>query len=945
MTTKIINERQKIYLAALLHDVGKFYQRASGNLKISDIDLSEQSKKIEDFICPKKTKSQHRMHQHVLWTNRFIERNEKLGAIKDQGEQIFKVNPWTPDKLDVDNLTNLASNHHNPQSALQKIVQMADWWSAGMNRIYAGEADGVELKRQNLKFVDHRSVPLFSVFNNLQVNGSSNSDSNVAFALKALGIDRENLFPKPLKQDDIKSLKDSYHELWQEFIQDFERLPSDSFNSFEESLLYLLRQYTWCIPSNSMDMANVSLFDHLKTTAAIADSLYVASRDVYFTKAFDFSLQYDFLKEGYYPIMMVGVDISGIQSFIYDIASRKAAQSLKGRSFYLQLLMDAILQKFRDAPIYAKAGHTLYASGGKAYLLLPNTSTIKEKIFGKEGIKESVENELWGEHKGKLAINIDVEAFAYHSKQEGNTWQTWVELENQPGERKYISHAWKALSDKLNHKKNQKFKSRIINHFAEYFDEKHATLHAGGNTEGNDGIKTCAVTGEEILGKYDKLDDETIVKPSVKLQTDIGKTLKDVDCIVSSRGNPDDDKYLSDSAKAMITVLSSNYYLFDRKELSKNKVVLRHDISSQEGFKVITINKLSFLNTSFIGPQVSYGFEFYGGNEQAYHRDENNHPRNKLNSKKQEIPNVKDEKTFDQLAKSSSDKGKNTLLGVLRMDIDNLGKLFIKGLKPELLSLSTYATLSFQLELFFSGYLNTIRDSKLEFDTKGNPKKDKNGNVVYQFRDWLNILYSGGDDLFVVGRWDKTISFAETVRKEFAEFTQRKEIGISGGTAFVHEKFPIAKAAQMAGEAESASKVWKNKNALTFFGVTIGWDDEFDLVKTLKNKLVEYITQEKKPLSKAILHKLILYNEIKDKHLKNPRQKPDYSFLWHTAYYLKRYVEKYDRDSEIYRFIMDELQNNLFQSSKEDYRYYELAALSARWAELELKDREEKHES
>lgn len=946
------NQRQKVYLAALLHDIGKFYQRASGNSLEDDSNLSEQTKKIEDYICPKDPKSQRRTHKHVLWTNQFLEKNNKLDNVKEQGEQIFKVNPWKPDKLFEDNLTNLASNHHNPQSALQKIVQMADWWSAGMDRVGKGEDDKEELNHHKLKFSDFRSVPLFSVFNNLQVNGKSNADPNVAFALKTLGLGHESIFPTHLKQEDVESLKDQYHKLWKKFEVDFERLPSDSFSGFEESLFYLLRKYTWCISSNTWDMANVSLFDHLKTTAAIADSLYLASKDEAFKEAFNFSKQYDYLAEGYYPLMMVGVDISGIQSFIYDVASKKAAQSLKGRSFYLQLLMDAILQKFKEKPIYAKAGHTLYASGGKAYLLLPNTTEVNEKIFGKDGIKETVENELWKEHKGKIAINLETAGFAYHSRPKDNAWQTWVETENQPGERKYISHVWKALSDKLNHQKNQKFKSRLINHFDEYFDEKHSDLQSGGNTEGDNGIKTCAVTGEEIIGKHEKLDDNTVVKPAVKRQTDLGKTLKDADYIISFKGKPEDDKYLGDRAKSKITVLSTNYYLFDKEELKKDKAEFRSKISSADVSKVSTINKLNFLDAPLKGQQVSYGFEFYGGNEQAYHRNKNGSPKNKLNDKKEEIPNVKDEKTFDELAKTSSDKDKNTLLGVLRMDIDNLGKLFIKGLKPEQLSLSTYATLSFQLELFFSGYLNTLRDSEVESDENGIPKKDKNGNTVYQFRDWLNILYSGGDDLFVVGRWDKTIAFAEIVKEHFKQFTHRPDISLSGGTAFVHEKFPIAKAAQMAGEAESASKAREDKNAMTFFGETIGWDEEFETVKILKDKLVKYTTLKNKPLSKAILHKLILYNEIKDQHLNNPNQKPDYSFIWHTSYYLKRYVEKYkpkenQEDKKIVDFVLNELQQNLFDSSKNAFRYYELAALAARWAEMELKDKDKevKHEA
>lgn len=905
--------RNKIYLAGLLHDIGKFYQRASGNANDNDSNLSEQSKKIEDYICPKDPNSQRRTHKHVLWTNQFLEKNNRLGKVKEQGKQVFNVNPWSPGKLDVNNLTNLAANHHQPGSDLQKIVQMADWWSAGMDRVSKREDDKKELNHHSLKFTDFRSVPLFSVFNNLQVQNGANADPNVAFELKMLGLSRENIFPKQLKQDDIKSLKAQYSELWNKFVVEFDKLPFDSFSGFEESLFYLLKEYTWSIPSNTTDMANVSLFDHLKTTAAIADSLYMASIDDTLKDAFDFAKQYDYLKEGYYPLMMLGVDISGIQTFIYDVASKKAAQSLKGRSFYLQLLMDAILQKFKDHPIGAKASHTLYASGGKAYLLLPNTSEVRERIFGKNGIVETVENELWAEHKGKLAINLDAVGFAYHSRPEGNTWQTWVEIEEQPGERKYISHVWKILSDKLNQQKNQKFKRRLADHFEEYFDESHPNLQAGGNTEGKNGIKNCAVTGEEITGNdIESLDQEQEipVKANVKAQTKLGKTLKDADYIISFKGKPEDAKYFSDRARFKITVLSTNYYLFDKEELTKVEAEFRSKISSADVSKVCTINKLNFLDAPLKGQKISYGFEFYGGNEQAYHRDEQDQI-------KVHVSKEKKEKTFDQLAKTNS--GNNTLLGILRMDIDNLGKLFIKGLKPEHLSLSTYATISFQLDLFFSGYLNSLRNRE-------------------EYRDWLNILYSGGDDLFVVGRWEKTIEFAKIVRNEFAEFTKRRDIGISGGTAFFHEKFPIAKGAQMAGEAESASKDRESKNAMTFFGETISWNEEFETVKKLKDKLVEYTSLKNKPLSKAILHKLILYNEIKDQHLKSPNQKPDYSFIWHTSYYLKRYVEKYNKGSEIYRFIMDELQEKLFQSSKDGYRYYELAALAARWAEMTLKD-------
>src|SRR5690554_7822033 len=90
------------------------------------------------------------------------------------------------------------------------------------------------------------------------------------------------------------------------------------------------------------------------------------------------------------------------------------------------------------------------------------------------------------------------------------------------------------------------------------------------------------------------------------------------------------------------------------------------------------------------------------------------------------------------------------------MDIDDLGTIFIEGLPENQRNFATHATLSTQLDLFFSGYLNTIRN------------QDK-------FKDWVNILYSGGDDVFAIGRWDKTIEFAIEVRNEFKRFVGNRE--------------------------------------------------------------------------------------------------------------------------------------------------------------------------
>lgn len=923
--------RNQIYLAGLLHDIGKFYQRASDSRDSEESNLSKQTKKIEDYICPFNKDKNLFSHLHVLWTNEFLENNKIISALKENDKELFKVNIWEADhdNLNENNLINLAANHHKPYSEFQKIIQMADWWSAGMDRVFSGEDDKEEFNHHRLKFSNFKNVPLFSIFNILKdvrqkectEKNKTSVNPNVAYSLKPLNITENVIIPKRIKQDEIKSLKSTYESNWKKFEEEYNKLPNDSFNGFEESLFHLLKKYTWSIPSNTTDMANVSLFEHLKTTAAIADSLYACYYDNEYKNAFDFTGDYGKLNEGFYPVTMLGIDLSGIQGFIYDISSKKAAQSLKGRSFYLQLLTEAIIQRFKnDDLINAKSANVLYATGGKAYLLLPNTGPIKERI---SSIKQEIEKLLWAEQKGKIAVNFASVSFAYQHKIINNEWKTWVSIENDSHEAN-IARVWELLAKKLNNEKSRKFSTLLIKEYDNFFNESTKELHVGGDTDDND-YSICAVTGTEIREKAVPLektetDGKLYISALVNNQIELGRTLKDADYIISFRGNKEDDNYLSTRAKSKITVLDQNFYLFDKLELINDEAEYRKITSADVSF-VKRINTLGFLDAKIEGNKVGYGFDFYGGNQQAYNRNDKCEIITKEINKNNIKHILKSEKTFDQIAKT--DKGKNTLLGVLRMDIDNLGKLFIKGIDPDKLSLSAYSTLSFHLELFFSGYLNEIRN------------KD-------EFKDWLNILYSGGDDLFVVGRWDKCISFAEQVRSKFRDYTQRPDIGISGGIAFVHEKFPISKAAEMAGDAESASKQHCCKNAITFFGETISWESEFETVKDLKKELVKYIQRDKKPLSKSLLHKLILYNEIKDKHLDSKNKNPDYSFLWHTAYYLKRFVEKYDRmkpeENEIYEFVISDLHEKLFTSSQNNFRYYKLAALAARWAEMELKD-------
>ncbi len=282
-----------------------------------------------------------------------------------------------------------------------------------------------------------------------------------------------------------------------------------------------------------------------------------------------------------------------------------------------------------------------------------------------------------------------------------------------------------------------------------------------------------------------------------------------------------------------------------------------------------------------------------------------------LPSVKQQIQ-LGEELRNQQHFKTFEDYAQETKLGILRMDVDGLGKRFIEGFN----SIKEYKTFSKRLVDFFE---------------KGTAKIQQEPAL----RDYLNIIYAGGDDLFVVGRWDKVIDFAERIHKEVEATFGKEGITISGGMAIVDSKFPIAKAAEMAGNAEDAAKQFSaEKNAFCFLGKTVSWKEEFDYVKSFQQQFVSLI--ENYGLSKGILHKLMLYASIANQNKVRRREgkTEDFSYIWHISYYLTRYISRYKDNKAVCDFCR-QLRDK--EADYKDSRRLELIALAARWAELILK--------
>ena len=283
------------------------------------------------------------------------------------------------------------------------------------------------------------------------------------------------------------------------------------------------------------------------------------------------------------------------------------------------------------------------------------------------------------------------------------------------------------------------------------------------------------------------------------------------------------------------------------------------------------------------------------------------------------LPSVKEQIILGRQKRSSEgfktfkEYADRAYLGVLRMDIDGLGTRLSAGFK----SIDDYEVFSRRIDNFIKEDIKAIQQRN-------------------DFKEFLNIIYAGGDDLFVVGRWDKCIDFAECIHEEVDRHFSSEGLTMSGGIAIVKPKFPIAKAAEIAGEAESLAKQFcgGEKNAFHFLGKTVSWNEEFKKVKDYRNEFFHLI--HNKGMSSSLLHKIMLYASISDNNRQEERRgaPQDYRYIWHMTYYLTRFINRYnkEKDKEIQDFC-----KRLRDKEVTNDRNLELLSVAARWAELLIK--------
>ena len=835
--------REHLYLAALLHDIGKFYQRADTGSVTSSKHLKPIIRELESIVLPKSAIGTY-THKHALWTAQFIEDYREVFQQLATGS----LNDLTK----KDNLINLAASHHlsmAQQTPLGCILKRADHLSSGMDRDQSEALKDDQDEASWDSFKKKRMTPIIQYINRMQAAGEK------SYHLPILPVQlSKDFFPKPSFGD----AQPDYASLWEGFKSEFRLIQANTYHAFSETLLNLLFKYTVTIPSSTINFPDVSLYDHLKTTAAIAVCLY------------DFEQSEHQPSEA--PFLLVGADLSGIQSYIYQIVSQHASQNLKGRSFYLKLLSDSIA-RYLLKQLNLFQANLIYNSGGSFYLLAPNTP--KTKAILAEAMAY-IEKALFESHGTTLYVALDAVEVSEKA------------LMHQSGEN--LQQVWKGLFEKREKRKQTRFSSLISNDYNRFFTP---FLYS-------DGCKD-SYTGENF-GKGEKVikeskDGSTIyLKELTKRQRELGRYLRMSDLLVIA---DEEIPYWKDKPSIQPAHIGPTYYLLNFNDIQKEKEQLR---SSADKVTVTTLNgkhlDCDFMRT-IAGLNNIYALEFYGGN-------------------------IYNESTFEAMCANDH----FSRLGILRMDVDNLGMIFQQGITAERATLSRYAALSRSLDYFFSGYLNCIQQEIA-------PKKS-------------TIIYSGGDDLFIVGGWEVTIQIADRIQSDFKEYTcYNPHFSLSGGIAFVTGKYPLIKAAAYSEEEERLAKSHRyeaqgkvfEKNSLSFFGLPLNWQAEYPQVESLMKTLQVFIEQAILP--KSFLSKILQHAQgaqITNHQIKNPKT------YWMLTYDLSRMKNRNTKGAncnDLIQNCINEVCGSKAMLNGEPiqtiYHPLELWAFAARWAELQIR--------
>ena len=607
----------------------------------------------------------------------------------------------------------------------------------------------------------------------------------------------------------------------------------------ERSLLAMMRKYLHVFaagnsPTNSLDQ-------EARLTAAIAWCLaheinsgaLKDTNEVYLERPFEATAA---------PILVVRGDISGIQDFIFNIVSSKAARQLKSRSFLIQLIGQTAIElivKQLEIPrtcilLDGGGNFTLFVPASKELDLLECRKKL-ERAVNDTGLYVA----LGWTHASLAGLRDNLPGVMTDVAKECQAVKS----------RKFSSLEWSAVFEPLNQEDQRGAFARLAKILPDW--EHYALTHIMAD-------KTSKRTVQDWERYVDKLEHHVDYDRPAREETVLFN-------------NTDYAKRASD-------------FRFMVKDIP----VWRKEALKQYRERWAAELKVGTMDDDDL--KVGRPIEFAHLGNLA-------------------------------LEQSGRDE-----IAVLKLDVDNLGVLFRKGLgdKP---GLADYIGLSEQLQWFFEGYLNQLIQ-------------------LPEFNNRIYTVFSGGDDVFLLGPWNTVFEFARRLHDEFKQFCGgNREVTLSAGIIMIPAKFSVSRFSPLAEEALEHAKSRKDKegktvkDAVHVLGETLSWDC-YNYAAEIRDKLVVLIQEH--GAGRDILFKVRrLCHDLKRYIGKNTHAEipPVYRLAWFLSDLIDRdpQTDKSVRRNAIVKYLVEKFEEIFLRavSGNSDVNPM-LFAVAARWAEFSL---------
>ncbi len=753
--------------------------------------------------------------------------------------------------------------HHAPEKSPAQDKNLSELIALA-DKLSAGERADPEDEN---KSKDPPPRQMVTIFDRITLKDQTKQNGWHYLPLQEIKLNKKAIFPteklSPNQEiDAYENLCKNLRNIAQQDIPDPQ--------TYLENLQGALQRITWCVPSAYYhSVPDVSLYDHSRMTAAVAVCL-VEKDPTHIRQLLD-AVQHDFRKVAEpndkalleTPVaLLIGGDISGVQNFIYTISSKGAAKMLRGRSFYLQLLTEVVLRFVLDK-LELPAVNVIYTGGGHFYLLAPLSAASKLPE-----IRKQISEILLAHHGTSLYLALgcaEVPASGFRLGEFPKYWgMMHTDLENAK-QKRYTEF-------------DDKFYERIFE-----------PPKFGGNPEA-----ICSICGEDnrtVTIWKEEQDEESPVRICSLCRSfaeELGSPLTSANFVLLGYKKPDQIK--PGTAR---TALQSFGWSF---QFLKNASEPVNNDAGYERAIIWAINDPSDDRWPDLGKIPTARLLRYTANR---------------------VPPM----SFDELKEKV--KGGFKRLGVLRMDMDNLGELFKSGL-GEKATLARMSTLSLQVSLFFEGWVKYLCETG-------------------DYQDLIYTVYTGGDDVFLIGPWDLIPHLAQKITAALGEFTaHHPALHASAGMAFIGGKYPVYQAADDARDALELAKQLEGKNAFGFLGQPWPWN-VFNQVAEKHERLLK-ITGSTRADSlegpQAILHLLRQFAAEKNYLVQRKRTRLVWGpWMWRGAYMLTRMAERVGKKQPQLSQELIAIHNEL---DKNNYEEIDQWGCAARWTQLETRTDEQR---